>query len=233
MTLDRAYHFLFSDSSRGRIERVTLMVAIIGFLVHLGLIYLIDWGFLPTGKSSEPLDDPIAAAYTPFSFILIYEVYLLVYYLPRSITTYISKQYEIITLIIIRRLFKDLANLEISENWFEIQGDLQFTYDIVASLLLFYLLYLFKKLAKQRLDSSRSSGLEHFRVKSYHAAGTKNKCRSRLHLDANHPPRCNLGLQLLKHKSKTLWKTVDGIDPGGNPGPHSGKSVSGSSAETT
>jgi len=47
-------------------------------------------------------------------------------------------------------------------------------------------------------------GLEHFRVKSYHAAGSKNRCRSRLHLDANHPPRCNLGLQLLEHYSKML-----------------------------
>jgi len=46
--------------------------------------------------------NPIAAIYTPFSFILIYEVYLLVFYLPKSTTIYIGKQYEIITLILIR-----------------------------------------------------------------------------------------------------------------------------------
>ena len=83
------------------------------------------------------LSNPIVATYTPFSFIIVYEVYMLVYYLPRSITTYISKQYEIITLIIIRRLFKDLGNLEITSNWFDISGDLQFTYDLIASLVLF------------------------------------------------------------------------------------------------
>jgi len=99
------------------------------------------------------LSNPIVATYTPFSFIIVYEVYMLVYYLPRSITTYISKQYEIITLIIIRRLFKDLGNLEITSNWFDISGDLQFTYDLIASLVLFYLLYLFVLKGKQALPA--------------------------------------------------------------------------------
>ncbi|MEJ6615453.1 MAG: hypothetical protein QNL61_00935, partial [Crocinitomicaceae bacterium] len=82
---------------------------------------------------------------TPFSFILVYEVYLLIYYLPKSFTSYITKQYEIITLIIIRKLFKDLSGLELSSDWFNIKGDLQFTYDILASIILFYLIYQFVK----------------------------------------------------------------------------------------
>jgi hypothetical protein len=43
-----------------------------------------------------------------------------------------------------------LSALELSENWFEIKGDLQFTYDLFASLLLFYLIYLFQKQGKQK-----------------------------------------------------------------------------------
>jgi hypothetical protein len=74
---------------------------------------------------------------------LIYEIYLLVYYLPKSTSTYISKQYEIIALIIIRRLFKDLSDLSLSANWFNSASDLQFTYDVLASIVLFYLIYLF------------------------------------------------------------------------------------------
>jgi hypothetical protein len=70
-------------------------------------------------------------------------VYLLIYYLPKSTSIYISKQYEIIALIIIRRLFKDLSDLSLSPDWFNIKNDLQFTYDLVASVLLFYLIYLF------------------------------------------------------------------------------------------
>jgi hypothetical protein len=43
-----------------------------------------------------------------------------------------------------------LAALEFSTNWFDIKGDLQFTYDLVASLFLFYLIFLFQKAGKQK-----------------------------------------------------------------------------------
>ena len=66
------------------------------FFVHLFLICLAYLGLF--GETPpDLLADPIAAIYTPFSFILIYEVYLLIFFLPASITQYIAKQYEIIT----------------------------------------------------------------------------------------------------------------------------------------
>ncbi|MFT5256875.1 MAG: hypothetical protein ACI9KF_000497 [Arenicella sp.] len=142
---------LLSDVTRGKTEKIILKLAIVSFFIHLAIIYLIKFGFIDLPSNSELLKNPISAAYTPFSFILIYEVYLLIYYLPKSFTTYITKQYEIITLIIIRKLFKDLSALELTENWFEIKGDLQFTYDLIASILLFYLIYLFQKQENKKL----------------------------------------------------------------------------------
>jgi len=118
-------------------------------------------------SNAELLKNPIAAIYTPFSFILVYEVYLLVYYLPKSITNYISKQYEIITLIIIRRLFKDLSTLSLSSDWFKIKYDLQFTYDLIASVLLFFLINLFyikskKRFTDDNINEDQIKGLERF-----------------------------------------------------------------------
>lgn len=147
---DQLYKVLLSDKTKDLSEKVILSVAILSFIVHLLIIYLVDFGIIKNWSDSELLQNPIAAIYTPFSFILIYEVYLLIYYLPRSFTTYIGKQYEIITLIIIRRLFKDLSTLELTSDWFQIKGDLQFTYDIVASILLFYLLYIFYEQSKKK-----------------------------------------------------------------------------------
>ncbi|MDA9344203.1 hypothetical protein N9R06_03825 [Algibacter sp.] len=148
---------LLSDNTRGKTENIILKVAISSFFIHLAIIYLMKFGFIDFPSNSELLKNPISAVYTPFSFILIYEVYLLIYYLPKSFTTYITKQYEIITLIIIRKLFKDLSALELSTNWFEIKGDLQFTYDLVASLLLFYLIFLFQKQGNQKAVQETSS----------------------------------------------------------------------------
>ena len=42
-------------------------------------------------------------------------------------------------------MFKDLSSIELSSNWFDIKGDLQFTYDILASIILFYLIFQFQK----------------------------------------------------------------------------------------
>ena len=145
------FDMFLSEKMRGKAENLILKLALLSFFIHLAIIYLIKFDFLALPLNSELLTNPISAVYTPFSFILIYEVYLLIYYLPKSFTTYITKQYEIITLIIIRKLFKDLSALEVSANWFEIKGDLQFTYDLLASLLLFYLIFLFQKQGKQKV----------------------------------------------------------------------------------
>lgn len=139
--IDKVFDKLLSPKVKEHSEKLILSVAIISYLFHLALIILVNQDVIAV--ESKFLKNPIAAIYTPFSFILVYEVYLLIFFLPKSTTTYIGKQYEIVTLIVIRRIFKDIANLELSSNWFQKNNDLQFTYDVVTSLVLFVLIYLF------------------------------------------------------------------------------------------
>lgn len=161
--INKIFNVLLSEKTRKQIEIVILSIAVVSFVVHLIAIALGHYNIIEVQENSELLKNPISAIYTPFSFILVYEVYLLIFFLPRSITTYITKQYEIITLIIIRNLFKDLSNLELSSEWFAIKNDLQFTYDIVASLILFYLIYLFQKQGKlKHLVQQNTPDVERF-----------------------------------------------------------------------
>ena len=141
--LEKLYQKLLSKKTKESSEHAILWIALASFIIHLIIIGLIHVNIISIHEPSNILKNPIAAIYTPFSFILVYEVYLLIYYLPKSTSTYILKQYEIIALITIRRLFKDLSDLSLSSNWFTIKNDLQFTYDLVASVVLFYLIYLF------------------------------------------------------------------------------------------
>ena len=150
------YQKFLSNETRKKSERIILIIAIASFFVHLSLIFLVDLGVIKIDSGTALFENPIAAIYTPFSFILVYEVYLLIYYLPRSITTYIGKQYEIITLIIIRRIFKDLSALSLSSDWFSQKYDLQFTYDILASVIMFFLIYVFYKQSKNRVVADAS-----------------------------------------------------------------------------
>ena len=151
--LETLYQKFLSEKTRKSSEWIILSIAIASFISHLVLIYLVDFGIISINNSSDLLRNPIAAIYTPFSFILLYEVYLLIYYLPKSFTTYIGKQYEIMTLIVIRRLFKDLSNLTLTTDWFNLKYDLQFTYDLATSILMFFLIYLFYVQSKITYDS--------------------------------------------------------------------------------
>lgn len=158
--LNKLYQIFLSEYAKRRIEKTILYVALFGFFIHLILIYLSKFGIVNLSIESELFKNPISAIYTPFSFILVYEVYLLIYYLPKSFTTYITKQYEIITLIIIRKLFKDLSALELTSDWFQIKGDLQFTYDIMASVILFYLIFQFQKQGMQKSTQQKDNKLK-------------------------------------------------------------------------
>ena len=141
--LDNSFDNIFSDKKRSIIERYTLFASILGFIIHLILIYLNNYNMLNVNFSGSLLDDPISAIYTPFSIILFYETYLLIYYLPRSFTTAISKQFEIISLIVIRKIFSDIPKINLNANWLENSPNMQLIYDLLGILILFFLIYLF------------------------------------------------------------------------------------------
>ena len=165
--LNALYNLMLSEKVKLKIEKIILVIGMISFIVHLSIIYLKRYGLISLFEESNFFDNPIAAIYTPFSFILVYEVYLLIFYLPRSITTYITKQYEIITLIVIRRIFKDLSNLELSSDWFVIKNDLDFTYDIVTAILLFFMIYVFSFLRESIDGSSLKNPLDLPQIKQF------------------------------------------------------------------
>ena len=153
---DLTFEKIFSDENQKRIERATLWLSIIGFVIHLILIYSKKFNLFHTPFEARLLEDPISAIYTPFSIILVYEIYLLIVFLPRSFTTAVSKQFEIISLIIIRRIFGDIPKVELNVNWFEFAANRQLIYDLAGVLILYFLIYLFnqrrEKLPKKALN---------------------------------------------------------------------------------
>ena len=143
-TGSKIFDGIFSENNRKKIESFTIWSASIGFIFHLSLVLLNNNSIINIGNESLLLTNPISAIYTPFSIILYYEIFLLIFYLPRSFTTSILKQFEIISLIVIRRIFYDIPKLDLeSNNWFENADNLQITYDLICILILFFLIYLF------------------------------------------------------------------------------------------
>jgi hypothetical protein len=103
---------------RGWLEQAVVVAAATGFLVHLAVIGVAR--FFPDLPQTvfEGLDkSPFHAVYTPFSVILFYEVLLLVFALAASHTGEIATQYQIVSLIVVRRVFKDIGGFSELENW--------------------------------------------------------------------------------------------------------------------
>lgn len=166
---NKIFDFFIGENTKRFVEKTILYISIFGFLVHLLLIYLFQSNVLKIDDPYGLLSSPISAIYTPFSFILIYEIYQLIYYLPRSISVYISKQYEIITLIIIRRIFKDISNLNLNQNLFTSNTNEYLFVDLAAAAILFFLIFLFRfSFKKKKTESPETINLLSFiRVKKW------------------------------------------------------------------
>ena len=137
---------IFSDRNVKIFERLIIILALAGFLIHLGLIFAEKYlGFDVFISKTNLTSNPISALYTPFTFILIYEAFLLIYYLPRSFTTSVAKEFEIISLVIIRKIFKDIPELNLNSDSIINEGNLLILYDLLGIVAIFYLIYLFKK----------------------------------------------------------------------------------------
>ena len=155
----------FNEDIKERIEIGTLYVASIGFGIHLIAVFLNMSGVISAHSQLQGfLSSPISALYTPFSFILFYEVYLLIYYLPRSFSVSIAKQYEIVSLILIRRIFKDISYLDFQNIELLSSENLPLLYDLIGFVVLFFLIFLFRYLLVNRKSHTVTPNIEGFIV---------------------------------------------------------------------
>ena len=161
--IENLFSVIFSVGVLRNVEKYILYLASIGFIIHLSLIFLNNNNLVDLSIiESNLLTNPISALYTPFSFILVYEAFLLIYYIPRSFTTAVGKQYEIISLIVIRKIFGDIPLIDLNANWIENPNNLQLIYDLVGILVIFFLIFLFRKTKDNLPVKSVSEKLDRF-----------------------------------------------------------------------
>lgn len=161
--IEKLFMRVFSKTNLKNFEKFILFFATVGFIIHLGLILLNNNGVLNLSIGEESLlQNPISAIYTPFSFILVYEAFLLIYYLPRSFTTSVGKQYEIISLILIRKIFKDIPEVNLDDNWLVNENNIQLIYDLAGILVVFFLIFIFRKLKDNLPKLSVNKNLDRF-----------------------------------------------------------------------
>lgn len=109
---ERFFDALYSPKRRSFFLELVVRLSLGGLVVHMLLVFLARSLPDPPAVIAAVGTNYLAALYTPFSFILFYEVLLLILAIPESTTRSIGKQYEILSLVVIRNVFKDIAEFE-------------------------------------------------------------------------------------------------------------------------
>ena len=97
------------------LRNAAINVAIAGFLLHVGACTLYRLSLLDIAEMNGFFDSYLDALYTPFSIILAYEVYELIRAIPESFSVSIGKQFEVMSLLVVRDIFKNLADVETTQ----------------------------------------------------------------------------------------------------------------------
>lgn len=153
------FELCMGDEAEERIRKAAIVFAVVGFFVHIGFWALDSTGRISiTGEAAELVSSPLSSLYTPFSILLVYEVYQLIRTIPESFSSSVGKQYEIATLLVVRDILKRLSEVESSEGW-EISSDLGFLLvECAAFLALFYTSLTYFRISDKSTKSADMSG---------------------------------------------------------------------------
>ena len=149
----------FNPNKIRKVELLILRLAIFSFLAHLLIIFLgNNVVYFKNFQHSY-----LKAIYTPFSFILFYEVFLLVIIIPKSISEFIGKQFEVITLITLRSFFHDIADLDLIRA-IDINNPffVSLLYDLAAALLMLGFTILYYRIYQKNSVTDKNSELSNF-----------------------------------------------------------------------
>ena len=149
----------FNEKNVRKVELLILRAAVFAFLLHLAIIFLGN-NFIYFKNFQHSY---LKAIYTPFSFILFYEVFLLVIIIPKSISEFIGKQFEVITLITLRSFFHDIADFDY-KNSININNAefISLLYDLCASLIMLSFTILYYKIYQNNRKSEILGVLKDF-----------------------------------------------------------------------
>ena len=160
--------FIYSELILGEktdsfLRRLAINLAILGFLLHLFTCLLYRFQYLDLSETNEFFDSYLDSLYTLFSIILAYEVYELIRAIPESFSNSIGIQFEVISLLVVRDIFKNLAEIDDS-NVNVIDSDVAFiAVEALAFTVLFATALYFRKMANSPVvSSSKDAAIERF-----------------------------------------------------------------------
>ena len=139
MKINYWYRKFLGKEADDKVRAGVLVFSVLAFMIHLLIYFLYQIEVITIdGEAKSLVNSPLSSLYTPFSILLTYETYQLIRTLPSSFSNSVGKQYEVVTLLVVRDVFKRLADFSTDDEW-AIDGELGLILlECMAFLILFF-----------------------------------------------------------------------------------------------
>ncbi len=139
MKINYWYRQFLGKEADDKVRAGVLVFSVLAFMTHLLIYFLYQIEVITiNGEAKTLVNSPLSSLYTPFSILLTYETYQLIRTLPSSFSNSVGKQYEVVTLLVVRDVFKRLADFSADDEW-AIDGELGLILlECMAFLILFF-----------------------------------------------------------------------------------------------
>jgi len=146
-----------------RYTRWTGNLIVLSFLISLGLIHLKIYGYLPEFLHSIIPSNHFEAIEVAFVLLLFFEIQSLVLVLPKSFAGSLLKQFEILSLILLRQAFKEFKYLEEPLDWSGISDNIyHMMADAAGAILIFGGILILKNIQKHRAFTENKKDVNRF-----------------------------------------------------------------------
>ncbi|MCB0474248.1 MAG: hypothetical protein KDC69_01165 [Flavobacteriaceae bacterium] len=109
---ERLYERLKNVWENHNTNRIVNYLLVSIFILSVIISYLDRSNLLTLGKFDENFSNPFFAIDISFTILLILELLSLIFVLPKSVASSVSKQFELLSLIFIRSGFKEFSHIE-------------------------------------------------------------------------------------------------------------------------
>ncbi|MDZ4795363.1 MAG: hypothetical protein SGI83_13870 [Bacteroidota bacterium] len=150
-----------------KIAKIQSKLLIATFTLTMGLAFINHTGFISIPNLFGQIHF-LQAIEISFSLLLFFEMISLVFVIPQSIANSIGKQFEILSLVLLRSSFKEFSHFDFQ---IPVQDQLPSVYkmisDGVGSSILFFLLSFYYKIQQHRSVTSPTDKLQFIILKQY------------------------------------------------------------------
>lgn len=154
----RTYNYLYKIWVKHSTHKAIGSILIYAFLGGLMLAELARHDLLPIPELNQNIHNHFFAVELAFTLVLLTELLALIFVIPRSISRAVGKQFEILSLILLRSAFKEFSYFAEPISWSSVSDPIfKMIADAFGALILFIVIgYYYKILKRNRLTDNEN-----------------------------------------------------------------------------